>query len=317
MPQRHRPETCPPDRLTAHSWESRVTALRQEKPANWAMAGALFAMLAATMGWLAVLVPTGGTVRGNPVFWLLCLPLMGWTNALVRFRPWVVNSVWIALLLAPSLSVAALVLAQHLRDADPLLGPSSRLDTPVAMGVILAITLLLSAAGGVALRASSLPGGLRPVRYLPPGTLPRGSLPPLSDELLSAVKLASLAFSGVLINGSMFAITATMADADYGQDALHTYWPLAIPLTLIVLTAILVFRGIRVLVRRRDAIPAELRVGLSLGASGCVLMLVLLWVWPQPILVKEAFSVVMAPLALAAALCTWWSLRLMREAIQS
>lgn len=316
MPQHHRPETHPPSRVADHGWDARVTALRQEKPANWAMAGALFAMVAATMGWLAVLVPTGGTVRGSPVFWLLCLPLMGWTQALLRFRPWAVNAVWIALLLAPSLSLAALVLAQHMRGADPLVDPSSRLDTPLAMVVILAITLLLSVAGGVALRSSSLPGGQLPVRYLPPGTVPPGTPAPLSDELLSAVKLASLAFSGVLINGSMFAITATMADADDGRDALHTYWPLAIPLPLIVLTAILVFRGIRVLVRRRDAIPAELRVGLPLGAGGCVLMLVLLWVWPQPILVKEAFSVVMAPLALAAALCTRWSLRLMRRAMQ-
>lgn len=305
----HRPVSPSPPQPPDRSWGSRAAALRQEKPANYAMIGAVFATLTAFIGWTAVLAPPHGDVRGKPLFWLLAIPLLCWTTPILRFRAWAVNLIWLTLLLAPLLSLAALLTAQQAGSAHPLTLDPARLDTPGAMLTVFAVTMAFSIGGAAALRRSSLPGGTRPASYLTPGTLPPGSLQPLPPAYDRALLMGSLTLSGVLINGVFFAIATTLNMDGPSDDLIGTPWPAVIPLLLAASTGILVIRGKWALIRRRDAVPRTLRQGLLVGAVSTSLLLGLLWVWPLPAGLRGAFSIFMTPMAAAAAWGACYALR--------
>lgn len=118
------PSPPPEDR----SWAARAEALKRERPAQLAVLFALGAFLAMLAGWIAVLIAPVGNIRFNPAFWLLAAPLMVWLWGVQSFAAWVVKTVWLVLVLAPCLSLLALVVAPAMRRAA-LLGaapPSTR-----------------------------------------------------------------------------------------------------------------------------------------------------------------------------------------------
>lgn len=304
----HRPVVPLPVQPPDRSWDNRAAALRVEKPANTAMTGALLAVLTAFIGWTVVLVPHGD-VRGNPLFWLLAIPLLCWTTPLLQFRAWAVNLVWLVLLLAPLLSLAALLTAGHAKDAYPLTSDPARLATPGAMLMVFGVTMAFSIGGVAALRRSSLPGGTRPASYLAPSTLPVGSRTPLPAAYGRALRVGSLALSGVLVNGILFAIATTLDMEGQTGGLIGSAWPAVIPVLLATTTGTLILRGKLALTRRPGAVPRTFRWGLAVGAASTSLLLGLLWVWPLPAGARNAFSIMMAPMAAAAAWGAWHALR--------
>ncbi|MGU3664925.1 hypothetical protein ACLBX9_12130 [Methylobacterium sp. A49B] len=261
------------------------------------MLAAVFAVLAALCGWLFVLLPPGGNPRGSPVFWLLTVPLLCWTTPLLGFRAWAVNTVGIALLVAPALALGALLTAEHRHADHPLFQGQGALDSPGGMSVVVGVTVVFALAGVIALRRSSLPGGARPPTYLTPGTLPAG-LHPVPPELRTAMAIGSLTLSGALINGVFFVIVALL---DVRSEALGPLWPAAIPVVIAGPTLVLQIRGGRRIARRDPHASQDLIRGWHLGASGTGLMLGLIWLWPTDPALKLAMSLFMAPMALAAA----------------
>ncbi|RZK89078.1 MAG: hypothetical protein EOO66_16735 [Methylobacterium sp.] len=123
---------------------------------------------------------------------------------------------------------------------------------------------------------------------------------------LKALRVGSLALSGVLVNGVFFAIVALL---DLKAEDFGPPWPVIVPLGLAASTLVLVIRGIRGLVRRRAGAGATLRRGLQVGAVGAVLLLLLVWAWPTDTTLKLAFSGFMLPMAVAAA---WGARRAIR-----
>ncbi len=286
------------------SWAARAEGLKRERPAQLAMVFALFAFMAMLAGWIAVLIAPGGNIRFNPVFWLLAAPLMVWLWNLQSYRTWAVNTLWLVLMLAPCLALLALFVAPAMRQSALLDGGSFYLDTPLAMLVILGLTTALAAAGLVALRRSSLPGGTRPASYVAPGTaIP--DVQHLSGQGRSVLMLGSLPFSGTLINGMFFAVVATMEPI--GPAGM--IWPGALVGILVLTVGTLVFRGGLRLTRRRPGAVADLRRGWGLGMVCTVAALAGLWAWPTILTLKLGFSCFMVPLALAAAWCGRAALR--------
>ncbi len=282
----------PPDR----SWAARATALRQEKPAQWAMLAAIASALTMLAGWVAVLVPPGGNVRFSPVYWLLALPVLPWVWGLQSQAAWAVNTVWLALALAPGLALGAVFAAPALRDPRLLEGGAAPLDTPTAMLVVLALSTAFAAAGAVALRRSSLPGGARPIAYLPPGTPPPGARP-LPAAASALLMLGSLPFTGALVNGGFMAIVASLEPI----GPAGAIWPGALQAMVVAALGTLLFRGAYRLARRRPGVARDLRRGWIAGMVWAAAALPALWLWPTPSTGKLAFSAFMAPLALIAA----------------
>ncbi len=270
------------------------------------MLGAMFSWMAALCGWVAVVIPSGGNVRFNPLFWLLALPLLPWIWGLQSMAPWAVNTVWLALLLAPCLSLAALLVAPATRDAALLGSGMSPLDTPGAMLIVLAVTTMLALAGAAALRRSSLPGGTRPVTYLPADTPPPGPRP-LPGDATAALMLGSVTISATLMNGFFFALTAMLEPV--GPAGPVGWWPVAVVAAFVLTAGVFAFRGSFRLVRRRKGAAGDLRAGWWIGMVGAVLWLAALWAWPTILQGKLAFSAFMIPLALAAAWCGRRALR--------
>ena len=288
-----------------HSWPARKAALQQEGPVGWAILGAIFAWLAAMAAWVAVVIPSGGNVRFNPLFWLLAIPLMPWLWAVQSFAPWAMNTLWLALLLAPCAALAALLVAPATHDAA-LLGAATPLDTPGAMLIVLGLTTGLAVVGLVGLRRSSLPGGTRPPRYLPPGTPPPGARP-LPAAASNALMLGSVPFSATLINGAMFSIAALLEPI--GPAALPWWWPAGLVVVAVLTVGTLVFRGSFRLARRNPAAAGDLRRGWRLGMICAVLPLAALWAWPAILQGKLVFSAFMGALILAAFWCGTKALR--------
>ena len=298
----HSPD--PPPTLPDRSWAARATALRQEKPAQWAMLAAIASGLTTLAGWVAVLVAPGGNVRSSPAFWLLALPVLPWIWGLRSQVAWAVNTVWLALILAPSLALAALFAAPVLRNPSPLDGGAAPLDTPMAMLVVFALSTAFAGAGAVALRRSSLPGGTRPMTYLPPGSVLPGvrPLPPAASVMLMQ---GSLSFSGALINGAFMAIVASLDP----MGRAGTIWPGALQTVIVMALGILLFRGAYRLVRRRPGVARDLRRGWIASMVWAAAAIPTLWLWPTLVTGKLAFSAFMVPLALVAA---WGGLRALR-----
>ncbi len=298
MTHKHIPPAPVSEPLEDRSWAARVTSLKREAPAQWAILAAIFAALTMLSGWIAVLIPAGGSIRLNPLFWLLAAPLMPWFWAVQSFAAWAVKTLWLALVLAPALALLALFVAPMLRDDMLLDGGGASLATPPAMLVIMALTTALAFAGLLALRRSSLPGGTRPVTYIAPGT-PVPGFHPLPPEASWMLMLGSLPFSGTLINGAMFAIVATLDPV--GPAGL--VWPAAVVAVSVLAVATLVFRGGFRLARGRPGAAADLRRGWLLGMVCATAAVPALWVWPTLLTAKLAFSGFMIPMALAAAWC--------------
>ncbi len=273
-----------------------------------AVLAAIVSVLAALVAWVAVLGPASGSVRGSPVFWLLALPVLAWTGPLLSFREWAVRSVPLVFAAAPLAALGAMEAARAQQASDIL--SHERMDTPTAMLVILGISVASTLAGLVALRRSSLPGGTRPVAFAAPGSLPPG-LHRLPDEVLRAVRVGSLALSGALVNGVFFALV-TLLDASAGD--LGPLWPVTLPVAVAVTTLVLMIRGTRGLVRRREGAGASLRRSWQIGAGGAALEVLLVWAWPTDLTLKLAFGAFMLPMALAAAWGARRALRGLRDA---
>ncbi len=286
-----------------HSWAARAAALEYEKPAMWACLGALGGLMASLMGWLAILIPNPGDLRANPVFWLLALPLVGWVGAWTRMVRPVVLSTWLALAAAPCLSLAALVAAGY---RSPLRDLGMDLATPLAMSVILAVTLLFTLGGFVALRRSSLPGGSRPPSYRTPGTRPPGliDVPPATT---GALRIGSLTLSGAVVNGMMFAIILMMVRID--DDALFSlmmFWPMLIPAVIAGAIGTSVVRSTRALIRNEPGAEPRLRRAWVAGAVAAWGFLTGLWLLPGvPAVLRLALSAFTLPMALLAAWAAW------------
>ncbi len=286
------------------SWAARATALKRERPAQWAILAAICAALTMLAGWIAVLIPAGGSIRLNPLFWVLAAPLMPWLWAVQSFAAWAVKTLWLALILAPALSLLALLVAPTLRGTTLLDGGSDYLDTSLAMLVIMGLTTAFAFAGLLALRRSSLPGGTRPVTYIKPDT-PVPGFTPLPPEASWMLMLGSLPLSGTLINGAMFAIVAILDPV--GPAGM--VWPAAVVAIATLTVGTLVFRGGFRLARRRPGAAADLRRGWRLGIACAAAAVPALWVWPTLLAAKLGFSAFMIPLALAAAWCGRRALR--------
>ena len=56
-------------------------------------------------------------MRGNPLYWLMMAPLLVWSRFLRKSSLWAVKSVGVLLLLAPCLSLLALIVAPFSREA--------------------------------------------------------------------------------------------------------------------------------------------------------------------------------------------------------
>lgn len=290
------------------SWAARAEGLKREQPAQLATVFALLASLAMLAGWIAVLIAPGGTIRGNPVFWLLAAPLMVWLWGVQSFAAWTVKTLWLVLVLAPCLALLALVVAPAFREAALLHGARAPLDTPLAMSVILGLTTALAGAGLVALRRSSLPGGTRPASFVAPGTPVPGARP-LTAAAASMLVLGSLPFCGALINGLFFAVVATMEPVGPGG----AIWPTMLVAALVLTVGTLVFRGGFRLARRRPGAAADLRRGWRLGIGCAVAAVAALWAWPTIMTAKLGFSCFMVPIAVAAAWAGCAALRDLRN----
>lgn len=255
-------------------------------------------------GWIAVLIAPGGDVRFSPVFWLLALPFLPWVWGLRSQAAWAVNTVWLALILAPGLSAGALFAAPAMHDSRLLDGEAASLATPSAMLIILALSTAFAVAGAVALRRSSLPGGARPVSYLPPGTMPPGvrPLPPAASVMLMQ---GPLPFSGALINGAFVAVVASLDPIGPAGPV----WPGMLQAIVSTAIGVLVFRGGYRLVRRRPGAARYLRRGWIAGMVWAVAAIPALWLWPTLFTAKLGFSAFMVPIALAATWCGQPALR--------
>ena len=312
---RHPPVTGTPDLLAAplprpddagHGWPARVAGLQAERPVGWAAAAAIFAMMAALMAWVVVLLPPGHGIRSNPLFWLLAAPTFPWIIALRDMRRWALQSLWLALPAAPLLALAALFAAPRIQAGR--LGAET-LGTPLALAVITGVAAALAAAGLLALRRTSLPGGTLPATYLPPGTLPQGrrSLPPLANY---ALQVGSLTMSGTLVNGILFGIVATVGAAAPGEDLRITLWPIAAAIAPVAAVAALFTRGVMRLNRRTPGALDDLKRAWRLGMACSAGLLALMLAGPGVAAAKGVFGLFMAAMAAAAA---WGGLRALKQ----
>lgn len=294
-----RPSPGPsPPSAEDRGWAARAEGLNREIPAAMAIVGAILAALAMLIGWVVIVIQPSGNMRGNPIYLVLAAPLMPWIRGLATLKPWAVNTVWLALLLAPCLSMLAVFVAPFQRDSALLSDSVPHLDTPLAMLVILGITTTLSAAGLLALRRSSLPGGTRPITYVAPGT-PRPGRAPLRPAATIALMKGSLPLSGALINGIFFAIVAMIEPlGPFGG-----VWPVAVVAILVLSVGTLVFRGGFRLKRRRPGAARDLSRGWRLGMGCAVAAVPALWALPVSLSGKLGLSCFMVPLAVAAAWC--------------
>lgn len=86
--------------------------LRKDLPSNVAAGLAAIAVLAATLS----VVGTGVSgshfrARGNPLYWILMLPMMWWVSGLTTFAPRYVRSLKLALGLACAASVVSAIVS--------------------------------------------------------------------------------------------------------------------------------------------------------------------------------------------------------------
>ena len=287
------------------SWAARMAGFNQERSAPWAITTAIFSLMAALGAWTVLLIH-GGDVRFNPLFWLLAALPMVWIGGLGGGARWAFSLIWVVLIAAPCLCVAAMIAAPRLEAwADALHGDDVTLATPTALLVMFGISLVLSAIGGFALRRSSLPGGGKPIHFAPPGSLPAGQVA-MPREATRALMTGSLTLSGTVVNGTLFAIVALLPVIvdDAAQDLTRSLWPAG--LAALVLPAMLVsgfylIRGSRRIARRHAHALDDLRRGWWIGMVCAPAFLFLLWVWPDTVAaLKFAFSVFMLPMAIAA-----------------
>ncbi len=243
----------------------------------------IFSLMAALAAWVAVLVPSGGDVRGKPLFWALALPPMVWVGAVAQPVAWALRLLWPVLWLAPVAAVGGLVAGTQWAGAGANASPGMLL-------ALCGVSAGLSGLGARAIRRSALPGGSARAEDLPP--VPAG-LPPL---LRAALQVASVSLSGTLVNGILFG-TTILGDAD---GTLLSYWPILVPVAAIVLTGGLMLRGAAQTRHGDGAAWRTLRTSIVAGGIGSCVPLAMLWAWPYPSAVKIGFSVFMVPMAIAA-----------------
>jgi hypothetical protein len=86
--------------------------LRQDRAANIGVLAAFMAALPSALAWMGLLLPLDRAAdRGNPVYWLIMLPVVFWTVAAGSFAPWALRLLRPVLLLAPLLAALALAIA--------------------------------------------------------------------------------------------------------------------------------------------------------------------------------------------------------------
>ncbi len=116
--------------------------LRKDRRSNWAVGMAAIASISATVSLTALLVDGSQyQARGNPLYWLLMLPVVWWLSSLGSFEPRAVRW-WKPALLT---SVAIATLACFMAVGKPDWGPT-------AFG--LGVTLLSASLSAILLRGS-------------------------------------------------------------------------------------------------------------------------------------------------------------------
>ncbi|MGI4939556.1 MAG: hypothetical protein ACRYHQ_03125 [Janthinobacterium lividum] len=161
-------------------WKQRQAALAWEKPAKAAMTLAVLSSLGTLFAWTLMLVD-GPDPRASPAFWAMVV-LVGLWGAPVRvYVRWTMLTLWLALLVWPAL-VGMALLALWTSPPGTFAGHASLRWLTSA----LAATTVLSAAGLVCLRRSSLPGGTGTATFMGAREQPKGALPPVDGALVTA-----------------------------------------------------------------------------------------------------------------------------------
>lgn len=288
--------------MSARSLADRVAVWKRDRMARCAAACVSLATIAAMVSWVLVSVPSGGNIRGKPLFWLIALLPSLWIGALNESMPWALRWLRPALLAAPCLAFAAMVFSWRLLDAATNATPSWMLG-------LFAGSVLCSGLGALALARSTLPGGSARPQDLPPAT---PSLPPL---VRAALQLGSISLTGTVVNGILFASATIAGLGNPIAAAVEQFWPVLIPCAAIAVTAGLMLRGMARAQQSAAGAWRDLRWSIDLGGIGACVLLVLLWAWPIPDAVKVGFSVFMGPMAVAAVWTGWVAQQWLRNAM--
>lgn len=189
-------------------WKWRRAALAWEKPAQAAMTMAVLASLGTLFAWTLLLVD-GGDPRSSGTFWIMVLLVGLWGAPARVYARWTMLTLWLALLLWPTLVGLALF---ELWINPPGTFPEHA-SLPWLAGA-LAVTTALSAAGLVCLRRSSLPGGTGLATFMGERKRPADALPPMDGELVKAQLFLLMPFIPVaLLMSGTFAVVAVNTPA--------------------------------------------------------------------------------------------------------
>lgn len=85
--------------------------LRKDTPSSWAAGLAFVALLAATLSVMDLTVyGASAESRGNPLYWLLMVPVVWWTSELAGFEPRAVRMLGVVTWLAPAIALTCLLI---------------------------------------------------------------------------------------------------------------------------------------------------------------------------------------------------------------
>lgn len=198
-------------------WTERQAAWAWERPARAAVLLAVLSSLGAMLAWSLMLVD-GGDPRTSVAFWLMAAGLGCWMAPVRAYARWTMRTLWLALLLWPLLALAA-VLALLLAPA----GRFAEWATPTWLLASCGGSAILSAAGLVCLRRSSLPGGVRAAECHGKDDRPADALPTMDGALVYAQKL--LLFPIILVilmmSGAFAALTPTSPEEAFATSINH------------------------------------------------------------------------------------------------
>ena len=198
-------------------WKQRQAALAFERPAKAAMVLAVLSSLFALLVWTLMLLE-GGDPRASGAFWVMAIVLCCWMGPVQGYARWTMQTLWLALLLWPALALAGL-LAVLYASADTF-GPWA---TPGWLAPAAAGSTVLSAAGLVCLRRSSLPGGTRTAEFHSKDYRPPNALPSVDGALVYAQKLLLFPIIPVVLmmSGAFAALVPTTPEEAFEAAINH------------------------------------------------------------------------------------------------
>lgn len=119
--------------------------LKRDVPTTIALLAAVAASAMPVLSLTFILVPHGYTAsRGNPLYWLIMLPVVYWVWAAMAFDPWAIRMIALILVLAPIVD-GLIALFSGMSGGDL-----------TALWVLAALSLVLSIVGIVALSRTPL-----------------------------------------------------------------------------------------------------------------------------------------------------------------